>query len=110
MTGVISAGDVTSVSGPDPAAPPSEFRLAQNYPNPFNPSTTIRFALPRESEVTLGIYDLLGREIATLVNETLPAGEYEFTFEANGLPSGVYVYRMHTNHGFEQTRRLTLLK
>lgn len=88
---------------------PTDFQLEQNYPNPFNPSTTIQFALPVETEVSLKLYDILGREVASLIDEELPAGIHKLTFEANGLPSGVYFYRIQTD-GFVKTRKLTLLK
>lgn len=88
---------------------PVEFRLEQNYPNPFNPTTTIQFALPKRSEVKLKIYDLLGREVATLLDKELQPGEYKVTFEAQGLQSGIYFYRIEAS-GFVQTGKLTLLK
>ena len=88
---------------------PTEFRLEQNYPNPFNPSTTIRFALPKTSNVTIKIYDVLGRQVATLVDEEYPAGVYKVVFEAGGLASGLYIYRIQTG-AFTQSRKLMLLK
>ncbi len=100
---------VTSVEEISTGVIPREFRLEQNYPNPFNPATTIQFALPKQSKVTLKLYDLLGREISTLVNEELQVGKYKFTFEANDLPSGIYFYQLRTE-GFVDTKKLTLLK
>ena len=100
---------ITSVEQIENEVLPKEFRLEQNYPNPFNPSTTIQFALPKRSEVTLKIFDLLGREVATLVDEDLQPGEYKVIFEAGDLPSGVYFYRINAE-GFVQTKELTLLK
>jgi hypothetical protein len=76
------------------AAVPAAFSLEQNYPNPFNPATMIRFALPREAHVLLSVYDLLGRNVATLVNETKAAGVHEVRFDASRLASGAYVYRL----------------
>ncbi|MBC8484729.1 MAG: T9SS type A sorting domain-containing protein, partial [Bacteroidetes bacterium] len=73
---------------------PSEYKLHQNYPNPFNPKTNIRFDLPHSSHVRLIIYDVLGREITTLVNEKLSAGSYEVDWNASGYPSGVYFYKL----------------
>ena len=74
---------------------PSELRLAQNYPIPFNPTTTIRFALPAASLVFIRIYNMLGQEIATLIDrEMMDEGEEEVEFDAGGLPSGVYFYRL----------------
>jgi hypothetical protein len=90
------------------------FELLQNYPNPFNPVTTIRFAIPQDArrvkqKVTLKIYDLLGREVATLVNEEKPAGEYEVNLDGTGLPSGVYFYQLKTS-GFSQTKKMILIR
>ena len=88
---------------------PKEFRLEQNYPNPFNPSTIIQFALPKRSEVTLTVFNLLGKEVGTLVNEVLLPGEYKVVFDAADLPSGVYFYQIQAD-GSVQTKKLTLLK
>ena len=73
---------------------PNGFKLFQNYPNPFNPSTTIKFSLPKSSFVSLKVYNLLGEEVATLVNEQKQAGNYSITFDAKGLPSGTYLYTL----------------
>lgn len=83
--------------------------LSQNYPNPFNPSTVIRFALPRRQFTILEIYDILGREVATLANEVKDAGTHEVTWVASGFPSGVYLCRLTTSDDI-QTRRLVLLR
>jgi hypothetical protein len=83
--------------------------LYQNYPNPFNPSTRIRFQTSGPGLVTIKLYDALGREVTTLVNEDLLAGRYERTFDVTGLASGVYLYRL-TVGGFNQTRRLVVVK
>ncbi|MDZ7291387.1 MAG: choice-of-anchor D domain-containing protein [candidate division KSB1 bacterium] len=88
---------------------PDEFRLFQNYPNPFNPATTIRFALPKRSPVTLMLFDVLGREVAILVDEELQPGEYKVVFEASDLSPGVYLYRLQAE-GFSRTKKLTLMK
>ncbi len=88
---------------------PLEYRLEPNFPNPFNPATTIRFALRARGEVTVRIFDLLGREITTLLKEELPAGVHQVVFDATELPSGVYLYRIQTD-GFCQTRKLLLVK
>ena len=101
-------GFVTSVE-PIPGIPPTEFRLDQNYPNPFNPVTTLRFAVPEPSIVKLMLYDLMGREIAVLMDEPLESGEYNFVFDAADLPSGVYIYRIQAGD-FLMTRRLVLMK
>jgi len=76
---------------------PKEFYISQNYPNPFNPITNIRFRTANFGFVSLKVYDVLGNEIRTLVNEEKPAGEYVVTFNGSGLASGVYVYRLKTN-------------
>ncbi len=88
---------------------PDKFSLNQNYPNPFNPSTTIEFQIPKESFVTLKVYNILGVEIASLINEQKPAGVHKVNFDASKLPSGMYIYKISTN-GFEQTRKMLLLK
>jgi hypothetical protein len=88
---------------------PSGFSLEQNYPNPFNPSTNIRFRIAESGFVSLKVFDLLGREVATLVNENLQAGSYEATFDARGLASGVYIYRL-TSGGSSLSRKLLLTK
>lgn len=88
---------------------PEDFELRQNYPNPFNPSTTIVFALPKAVKVQLRIYDVLGRTVATLVNEQMQAGQYEIKFEARGLPTGLYFYRIQAEK-FVETRKMLLVK
>ena len=88
---------------------PARYVLAQNCPNPFNPGTTIPFSLSRPSHVQLRVYDLLGRAVATLVSTTVPAGQHTASWEAGGLPSGVYVYRLEAE-GFSEMRKLVLRK
>jgi hypothetical protein len=73
---------------------PTEYALLQNYPNPFNPTTTLAFDLPEPSQVTLTVYDYIGREIATVVNGYRSAGHFEVTFDASRLSSGVYFYKL----------------
>jgi len=90
-------------------SPVNDFKLSQNYPNPFNPSTIIEYSLPQYGYVTLKIYDILGREIATLINEEKPIGSYEVEFDATGLTSGIYFYRIQTPN-FTQTKKMILLK
>jgi hypothetical protein len=86
-----------------------QFWLFQNYPNPFNPLTTIRFNIPIQSHVSLALYDLLGREVQSLVDETLPAGNHHAVLSSSGLSSGVYLYRIQWNSG-NITRKLLVLK
>jgi hypothetical protein len=78
----------------DLAGIPAEFVLEQSYPNPFNPSTDIRYGVPREGHVVLEVYNIVGEQVATLVNQTLPAGYYTARFDAQNLPSGIYLYRL----------------
>ena len=87
----------------------SEYRLNQNYPNPFNPTTTISFTIPATSNVSLKVFNILGKEVATLVNETKSAGNYSINFNASGLSSGVYFYQLTTDN-FTSTKKFTLLK
>lgn len=91
------------------ARTPQEFKLFENYPNPFNPATHIRFQIPHAEYVTLTVYDLTGCEVAKLVNENLAPGSYERTFEAGGLVSGLYLYRLQAGT-LEQTKKLILMK
>lgn len=88
---------------------PTEFSLDQNYPNPFNPETKINFAIPVSGNVKLSVYNLLGQEVATLVNGFKQAGSHTVNFEAKGLQSGMYFYKLETA-SFTQTRKMTLLK
>ncbi len=85
-------GEITAVDSKEKNLLPKEFSLYQNYPNPFNPSTTISYQLPKNGFVTLKIYDVLGREVSTLVNEYKSAGNYTLNFDASNLSSGVYIY------------------
>ena len=88
---------------------PNLYALEQNYPNPFNPSTKIRYSVPQSSNVMLKIFDILGNEIETLVNEEKPVGTYELTWYAKNLPSGVYFYRLQAG-SFVETKKMLLLK
>jgi hypothetical protein len=95
----------------DQAGPsiPKSVMLAQNFPNPFNPVTTIRFEIPQLSDVSLKVFDMLGREVMTLVNQEVPAGVYHVRFDGSKLPSGVYFYRLQSGQ-FVETRKLVLTK
>ena len=86
-----------------------EYDLSQNYPNPFNPSTTIKYQIPKDGIVTLKVYDILGSEVVTLVNEEKVAGKYEVNFDASRLASGVYLYRIKVND-FYSTKKMVFLK
>jgi hypothetical protein len=96
---------------------PADFKLEQNFPNPFNPVTTISFRILSRSFVSLKVYDLLGREVATIVSEQLMAGNHVRQWNAVGMPSGVYFYRLQTRQTsggqvgtFIETKKLVLLK
>lgn len=88
---------------------PTEVTLEGNYPNPFNPQTTIRFALPETAEVSLAVYDMMGRQVQVLVSGTVSAGMHEASFDASDLPSGAYMYRLTTPQQ-EFTKMMMLLK
>jgi hypothetical protein len=88
---------------------PTEFSLYQNYPNPFNPVTNIRFALPQEGFTTLKVYNMLGQEVANLMNEDLVAGTYEVQFDGTKLASGTYIYRL-TSGNYMETKKFILMK
>ncbi|MCX6157692.1 MAG: T9SS type A sorting domain-containing protein [Ignavibacteriae bacterium] len=88
---------------------PTENKLYSNYPNPFNPTTKIKFAMPKAGDAKVIVYDLMGREIQTLVNERLQAGTYETTFDGSTLNSGVYFYKLATD-GFTETKKMLMLK
>jgi hypothetical protein len=88
---------------------PTRFALEQNYPNPFNPSTTISFDLPKQSFVSLKVFDLIGREVATVVCEELQGGNYTRQWNAANVSSGVYFYRLQAGT-FTETKKLILLK
>jgi len=88
---------------------PNVFTMSQNFPNPFNPSTTISFSLPSESFVSMKVFDILGREVSTLVSEKMPAGSYTKQWNASNLGSGIYFYRLQAG-SFTETKKLVLLK
>ncbi len=113
----VSLESVTALG--EEAAVPASFVLDQNYPNPFNPTTVIRYSLPAARQVQLAVFDMLGRQVSELVNEKKEAGSYEVKFDASGLASGVYFYRIQAyplpsstggNGGFVQTRKLLLVR
>jgi hypothetical protein len=109
-TNYASAFPVTSV---EPIASsenlPQGFALEQNYPNPFNPATRIRFAIPQSQFVRLEVYSILGQKVATLVQDIMPAGSFEVSFDGRGFASGMYIYRLETP-GFSRAAKMMLVK
>jgi len=99
LTGVVPINSFT----------PSKFELVQNYPNPFNPTTNIRYQIANSSFVTLKVYDILGKEMKTLVSENLKAGTYEIKFDASNIPSGAYFYKI-TAGNFTDTKKMLVIK
>lgn len=108
MKGTITVNSVTETQTVTKISP-DDFDLMQNYPNPFNPSTVISFNLPSKSFVTLKIFDAQGREVSKIVSEELPAGQYERRWNAAGLPSGIYFYRLEAGK-FTETKKLIFIK
>jgi len=88
---------------------PTDFKLMQNYPNPFNPNTIINYSVPKQGKVTIAVFNALGKQVATLVNEEKSAGNYKIDFNAENLSSGIYFYKMQANE-FIQTKKMLLLK
>ncbi len=86
------------------------FFLSQNYPNPFNPLTTISYSIPKTNFVTLKIYDMLGREIQTLINEVQEPDKHSINFDASKLSSGVYFYKLRVGTIFEKTNKMLFMK
>ena len=101
-SGVVSVGD-------ENFGTPFKFNLSQNYPNPFNPSTVINFTIPQNGLVTLKVYNLLGQEVATLINKEMNAGSYDYSFNATNLGSGIYFYSLKAGN-FTATKKMMLLK
>jgi hypothetical protein len=87
-----------------------EYSLAQNYPNPFNPSTIISYSIPQSDFVTLKVYDVLGNEIRTIINEYQQAGEYKINFNAGKIASGIYIYCLKASNNFVQTKKMLLVR
>jgi hypothetical protein len=99
VTGIVNVNNLT----------PKKYSLSQNYPNPFNPSTLIKFSILNNENVKLKVYDLLGKEITTLVNNHLTTGTYDVNFDGSNLNSGVYVYRIETDN-FTDSKKMILIK
>lgn len=106
MTGSIIVQNPVGVNDDETIV--NQFELKQNYPNPFNPSTVINYSIPVTSFITLKVYDILGNEIAELVNEEKQAGNYQINFDATELTGGVYFYQLSTN-SFVDTKKMILL-
>lgn len=100
---------ITGVDNYQNKSIPESFDLYQNYPNPFNPSTNIKYSIPKSSLISIKVYDIIGNEIKTLVNEEKQIGTYELTWNAANLPSGVYFYRIQAG-SFVETKKMILLK
>jgi hypothetical protein len=109
LTELIAGTNYVGIEDSKAGSIPSNFNLFQNYPNPFNPSTTIRFSIPETQNVTLVVYDILGHLVTTLVAERMEAGWYDVVFDAAGLASGVYFYRIQTE-SFVSAKQFILLK
>jgi len=107
MSGVITVQIPTGVASNNIA--PNEFELKQNYPNPFNPSTNIQYSVSESGKIKLAVYNLIGEEVALLVNGIVEVGFYEVTFSATKLSGGIYFYRLQTND-YTQTKKMILLK
>jgi len=107
MTGTIIVQNPSAVNDDEVVA--NHFELDQNYPNPFNPSTRINYSVPTSSFINLKVYDILGNDVAVLVNEEKPAGNYEINFDASRLTGGVYFYQL-TSNSFVDTKKMILLK
>jgi len=105
----LKAGNTILVSVEEDGRQPSVFSLEQNYPNPFNPSTTIKFNIPEQEFVTLKIYDVMGNEVAVLLNEEKQAGSHSIDFDASRLASGTYFYKLQAGNNIE-TKKMILLK
>jgi plastocyanin len=108
MKGIISVNSAMNIKSIT-ATIPDHFNLMQNYPNPFNPTTVISFDLPAKSFVSLKIFDLLGKQVSSLVSDELPAGRYNREWNATDLPSGIYFYRLQAG-SFSETKKLILLR
>ncbi|MGB9664512.1 MAG: T9SS type A sorting domain-containing protein, partial [Ignavibacteria bacterium] len=101
--------NITGVNDPV-VTKPTTYSLSQNYPNPFNPSTTINFALPKESNVTLKVYNMIGQEVMTLLNnERMSAGYHSVKVNGSKLTSGVYIYKLQAGE-FIATKKMVLMK
>jgi len=102
-------GGVTFIEEEEIDEIPTSYSLTNNYPNPFNPNTKIKYSVPQTSNVVIKVFDILGNEIETLVNEQKPIGNYEINFNATNLPSGIYFYQLQAG-SFIETKKMVLMK
>jgi hypothetical protein len=109
LYGLTVAGQLTGIRSADNNKLPKAYCLYKNYPNPFNPTTIIKYDIPKQSNVLLKVYSIIGKEVATLVNETQSAGAYSVNFKADNLASGIYIYQI-TAGSFVRTQKMMLLK
>jgi len=109
VSGAVIVDLATSIDDDHGGVLPNEFSLSQNYPNPFNPTTTIEFALPHAGDISLIVYNVLGQEVETLVDRTMPAGAHQVEFDAANRPSGIYFYPL-SHSGGPYTKKMTLIK
>jgi hypothetical protein len=106
---IVPRGTATAIAD-SRALHPGEFYLSQNYPNPFNPSTTIRYNLAKAGKVQLRVYDVTGKQVATLINKQQTPGDYSVNFNAGSLSSGVYLYTLESSTGFSKSYKMILIK
>jgi hypothetical protein len=104
-----SLSEISTIENYNTEEIPTDYSISQNYPNPFNPTTTIRYQIPQAGFVSLKIYDVLGREVATLVNEEKLSGEYSAVFEGSNLSSGIYFYKLQAEN-FYSIKKMILIK
>ena len=109
LGGISRYGEQISGITPIGTVTPTSYSLSQNYPNPFNPTTKINFSIPKSGMVSLKVYDILGKEVSTLVNQNISAGNYTYEFDASRLSSGIYFYRLNVN-GFSEVKKMSLIK
>ncbi len=109
ITFIPKSGPATSIERSESGYIPKRFELSQNYPNPFNAATRVEYSVPANGYISLRVYNLLGQEVATLFEGIRTAGTYPVTFDAAGLPSGIYLYRLNSDH-FNETRKMLLLQ
>ena len=107
--GIFTIEPATSMEDEDNKLIPDNYSLSQNHPNPFNPTTKIKYGLPEAGLVTIRVYDVLGNEVAILVNDRMEEGRYEVTLDASSLSSGVYIYHMRVND-FIDAKKMILLR